>query len=375
MLPSSPTLSPAERLAGLLARAGAPLVGCAVALERERRATGRAPTKAERLAAIRQLRASAGLALRNDRALDLLGDAMGLVRSGREARQARRYCPPYRRPLLKGHPGVGWQAPPIQVEPAPWEQGPPAARHAGTVARLVTARLPTVVRTGAPGGDVTRVRLTDDPNAVGVTVELGKSHNVYRGEFTGWAARSVHRTVTVDRRYLSQVHGRPGLATAGGLLTLAAVAVEGDHGPGVALYRARWAAPGRGYGIVTRDGYIAVAGGHDYHADSADAALAGLRRKRRAARPAPSPEAAEAATARRRERHVARLERRHGGHPVSLADSTAVGNCIAGTLAWCARVGLDAAAPVPRRAVIAGWRREPRPEAYRVLAYLARRLR
>jgi len=237
---------------------------------------------------------------------------------------------------------------------------------------VLRARNEAGIRFGAAGGHSDEVRFTEDPSRVGYFVYMGVNYDTYRGQYKGWAAREDHHKITVPKGWRLQVEKR-GLAVLDGMLTLDAVRFDLRSPEGVAVYSAVWARQGRGYSVVTEHGYIAVAAGESYHAETPKKAVRGLERKlgvrfeyaRWLTLPAQT--------------FIERVRKRAGGRPieVTLDDARKTGSCEFGIRNWCWQTGLpyeigraplddvlDAYARVPvceaRLAIVHALRRERR---------------
>lgn len=249
--------------------------------------------------------------------------------------------------------------------PQKYYTGTPAQRLDALRKRTVWRSAP--LRSGAAGGSSHTVTLTDDPAAVGYRVVVSENRDTYRGRFKGWAAREDHHRIVVPADWRVRVLRR-GLANLSGLFTLDAQPLEVPTPQGVTVYRATWAAQGRGYDVTTHRGYIAH--GHDehYHADTPEAALAGLRRKLKAhfgeiGAPLTVVEFAAWARSKATPRAVVRV-----------TDARRVGACEYGIRSWCHRVGLPyEVGEAPMADVIAAYEREPQREARAAILLALRR--
>lgn len=163
--------------------------------------------------------------------------------------------------------------------------------------------------------------------------EVGMTAETSRGD--QYSRRCTYRktdgsyTVRAQAGWNLTVRAR-GLANPAGLLTLVALPVECDQ-PGEEIFRAKWAAPSRGFSVKVTEGFIVRRENGDLaHAATIGAARAILGRRE---------------SERRASRHLARLrDLLTRGEPGELAgivvtvrDSTAAGNCLAGTRAWVDR--------------------------------------
>lgn len=228
-----------------------------------------------------------------------------------------------------------------------------------TARREEAIRAASPMREGAAGGSSVTVTLTGDPSEVHYKVVTLSNRDTYRGRFKGWAATEDHHYITVPADWRTRVQAR-GLADLSGLFTLDAQALETPAPEGVVVYRATWAAQGRGYSVTTHRGYIAhhADDGAHFHADTAAGALAGLTRKmgRRAleiAAPTATSDFAEWARARAAK-----------GARVRVSDARRIGACEYGIRSWCHRVGLPyEAGSAPIGSVIAAYIQEPQREA------------
>lgn len=227
------------------------------------------------------------------------------------------------------------------------------------------------LREGAAGGTTFTVALTRDPSAVSYSVTIGANRDTYKGRYKGWAAREDHHRVVVPHGWLTRVYRR-GLACVDGMLTLDAAPL--DHAPeGVALYAAVWAEQGRGYEVHTRRGVLAIAAdGTAYHGADARAAVQGLQRKLTGRRLAAEWAALVSASQDRFRAAVAP----HADLLVLVADARAIGACEYGIRSWCNTVGIEYEAGATTLAdVLAGYERQPAPEARAAILHALRRAR
>lgn len=247
----------------------------------------------------------------------------------------------------------------------------------GTLEERLQRRTQRLLRAGSPmredaaGGTTYSVDLTRDPRQVRYTVTLSANRDTYRGRYKGWAAREDHHHVTVPHGWLARVHGR-GLTVIDGLLTLDAAPL--DHAPdGIRLYAAVWAEQGRGYEVHTRSGVIALADdGIAYHGLDAEQAVRGLARKLTGRRLSAEWAALSAASIDRFRAAVAP----HADVLVRVSDARAIGACEYGIRSWCNAVGLDYEAGAATLAdVLAGYQRQPAPEARAAIIHALRRAR
>jgi len=120
------------------------------------------------------------------------------------------------------------------------------------------------------------------------------------------------------------------LAYVHGMLTLAALPVESEIS-GEEIFRAKWAAKGRGFSVNVHEGFIIRRENGDIaHGKTIGAARSILGRRE---------------NERRISRHLDKLRKRLmsgdagdlGGTVVTIRDSLAAGNCRAGTMAWVDR--------------------------------------
>lgn len=249
----------------------------------------------------------------------------------------------------------------------------PAGSLEDRLRRRTTALLRSTspLREGAAGGTTYVVELTRDPAAVRYTVTIGTNRDTYKGRYKGWAAREDHHRLVVPHGWLARVYRR-GLACVDGMLTLDAAPL--DHAPdGIALYAAVWAEQGRGYEVHTRRGVLAIAAdGTAYHGADARAAVQGLQRKLGAGRLSAEWSALVAASTEKFRAAVAP----HADLLVRVADARAIGACEYGIRSWCATVGLDYDAGAATLAqVLAGYERQPAPEARAAILHALRRAR
>ena len=309
--------------------------------------------------------------------------AAGAIRAARRERGMRRiiaglgYVPisPCGYRILTAECGqstVTWRQPRHGTpgrKPVRLPRGSLAERLRERTSRLIWAASP--LRHGAAGGTTHEVRLTRDPSEVGYRVSILGNRDTYRGRYKGWVAREDHHLITVPHGWLVRVHTR-GLTVIDGLLTLDAAPL--DNAPdGVRLYSAVWAEQGRGYEVHTRRGVIAIAAdGTAYHGADVDKALRGLARKTGNQRL--RDEWAELASA-SIERFRAAVAP-YGNLMVRVSDARAIGACEYGIRSWCATVGLDYDAGAATLAqVLAGYERQPAPEARAAILHALRRAR
>lgn len=244
--------------------------------------------------------------------------------------------------------------------------GPLADRLQNRTRETVLQALHVALDLHVSGSESYSVTLTTDPRAVTAVAETDRDwDNRYRGAYKGFAKTKLDCAITVPRAWLSRVYRR-GLATAGGMLTLDAQALDCRE-PGTEVYAATWARQGRGKSLVVVTGYIARSRGAEYHGASYLTAVAGLRRKLRT--PA---EAAESAA-----RTVAAFAARWSTSTLlcSVADARAIGACEYGIRSWCHAVGLSAELDLgyaTAAQLAAGYQLRPLPEVRQTILYAAR---
>lgn len=140
-----------------------------------------------------------------------------------------------------------------------------------------------------------------------------------------WQGRNLDVCLTVHEDWERTVESE-GIATAGGMLTLAAQRVSDG------VWHAKWLRQGRGFEVITEKGYIARAADGSYaHAKTLDAALR-LARQR----------VAQGREITQIYEHLktlapAEIAERYGHIRVSVADSIRGGNCKSGTHHWIER--------------------------------------
>jgi len=184
----------------------------------------------------------------------------------------------------------------------------------------------------AGGEHEVRVRVADDrrPDCGGWADKAWSSNGKWSG------SNSVH-SITVRSDWESEVFGR-GLAVVDGLFTLDAHPVEVPDsvaGDVVELYDATWAVQSKGVGVRSERGLIAVSDeGWRFHASSTRALRRGYNRR---ARQEADAEVARLSSTRDAEEFLARLEEGERHLEVTLADSSAAGNCSTGSRDWAAR--------------------------------------
>lgn len=227
-------------------------------------------------------------------------------------------------------------------------------------------------RHGAAGGSSMEVVLTRDPALVGYKVEMGKNWNTYRGSYKGWSANEDHHTITVPYDWRVRVDRR-GLDVLDGMMTLDASPMDGAP-EGIELFAAKWAAQGRGFEVKTARGVIArtVDRRYSYHGRNAADAVSGIARKMRSVvRVQKLGELARLTVDQFAERVAP-----HADIIVTLADARAVGACDYGIRSWCNEVGLDYdKGRETLAAIVAGYKRDPRPEARAAILHAIQRTR
>lgn len=229
----------------------------------------------------------------------------------------------------------------------------------------VRAEARRLFRYGASGGHSMTVTFADSAGEVDYCVSMDRNWNTYAGKFKGWAANEDHHHLCVPADWRRRVFAR-GLATAGGMMTLDAHALEpaGE----VHLFAATWASQGRGYDVRVHRGFIAVEGDEHYHAETVEAALRGLRRK---ARPRRTCYEDYESTV---DEFSTRYAKCTGA--VTLQDARNTGSCEYGIRSWCERVGLDyELEEAPLQAVLNAFRLVPQVEVRRAVVHAVRRIR
>lgn len=223
-------------------------------------------------------------------------------------------------------------------------------------------------RHGAAGGTSMQVGFAASTAAVGYQVIIDSNRDTYRGSFKGWAATEDHHRITVPKDWRIRVRRR-GLAVLGGLMTLDAHPLPSSAG--VELYAAVWASQGRGYGVNTHRGFIAVSGDESFHAEAIDDALKGLNRKIRAQGREPVISSLEVDV----DAFIQRFSK-YKNVPVSISHARESGSCEFGILSWCESVGIDPDDyEVPMSVVLEGFRKLPLVEVRRAVMFAVREAR
>jgi len=144
------------------------------------------------------------------------------------------------------------------------------------ILNLVEKSYHEVLRSPASGHGSITAKLIKDNKDIIIYITESTDWNLYKGSFKGWAADVYDISVRIQRNWKTLVYDR-GLATAGGMLTLAARKVS--ESGGITAYKSKWARQSRGYSTCIDNGYIATDGIIHYHASTKDKALAGIKRK------------------------------------------------------------------------------------------------
>jgi len=219
-----------------------------------------------------------------------------------------------------------------------------------------------VLRSPASGHGSITAKLIKDSKDITIYITESTDWNLYRGSFKGWAADVYDISVRVQRNWKKLVYDR-GLATAGGMLTLAARKVS--ESGGITIYKATWSRQSRGYSTHIDHGYIATDGIVHYHASTKAKALAGIHRKIK------SVAISEGMPIDKIEQFCARYIKK--GFYVSLDDARKVGACEPGIESWCAKNNIDIdRKQIPATEAIAAYRNNPIAEARAAILYAAR---
>ena len=225
---------------------------------------------------------------------------------------------------------------------------------------LVLSAYLKVLRVPKKGHGSVKARFADYDARISIVEST--DWNLYKGSFKGWAAGVHSIYVYVPRSWKKTVYDR-GLATAGGMLTLAARKVS--ESGGITVYKSKWASQSRGYSSNYRRGYIATDGIVHYHASTKDKALAGIRRKIK------SVAISEDMSIDKIEQFCARYIKK--GFYVSLDDARKVGACRLGIKAWCVKNNIDMDRKrITATEAIAAYRNHPITEARAAILYAAR---
>lgn len=236
-------------------------------------------------------------------------------------------------------------------------------------ARKVQEVAESLFRYGAAGGCSFQVTFVAKSSDVRYRVIIDSNRDTYRGQFKGWSATEDHHRISVPHDWGTRVFAHD-LEELDGMMTLDAHRLMSPDG--VALYAATWAAQSRGYSVTTHRGFIAIAGGLSFHADTAEHALKGIRRKVAAAgRPA---------RARVSPLHLAVEEfvKRYQRYDVTvdLDDARDSGSCEYGIRTWCEAVGLDyEEGEAPIAAILDAFKRRPQVEVRLAVLHAIRRHR
>lgn len=307
-----------------------------------------------------------------------------LVQALKDLNKARREAPAQRLARRLGYWPIApqlrdWAATPVRVATRKPTHGTPGSLKGGSAPRatlpigtpaqrLQDLREGRIAKTyerqyrTATHGDIL-VHLTTDPTAVGIRQVEGTDWDLYRGAHKGRPARTQDTHITAPTTWRDRVL-RHGLAVVDGMMTLDAALIEAQ---GCELFAATWLVQGRGTTTSAARGYIARADGATYHGATIDQAISGLTKKRRALQFVAKLADTEG---------LADLAAAHGAARVTLGDARAVGACEYGTRSWCHAVGIDYdAGQTTLAAVLAGYHREPRPEARAVILRVLRRQR
>lgn len=265
----------------------------------------------------------------------------------------------------------------LQSLPRPNGKHGPVLLPEGTVTeRLTAVRIAAMTETaqrfmrwGAAGGSYFSIRFTTEHQAPNYEVNISYNRDTYRGRFKGWRATEDNHLIRVPADWRVRIKRR-GLAEFNGLLTLDARQVFNVGG--YEVYAATWARQGRGFSVVTEQGFIARTGEHAFHAVSAEKAVAGLHRKLRALQRTRHQGANGAVN--QIDAFVRRYRR--ASCEVTLDDARDSGSCESGIRAWCETVGIDIErGSIPVVEVLAAYRKAPWVEARLAILHAVRRFR
>ena len=210
------------------------------------------------------------------------------------------------------------------------------------------------------------VKFTDEPAEIGVTSWTETDWNVYRGQFKGWAYRTVNTRITLPRLWYNRVY-RHGLHNLDDMMCLDATPLDGAPS-GVELYAAKWLVQSKGYSVRIESGVIARRNDLAYHSKDAAGALRGLRKKLAIS------ERWSAVRGLPLESLVNSIGKAVQGWTISVSDARKMGACEFGIRHWCEVVGLDySAGSASFFEVYQAYIRHPAKEARAVLLDAIRR--
>lgn len=246
--------------------------------------------------------------------------------------------------------------------------GQPTTRLTALRERTIEAYAQDMFRHGAPGGSSFTLKFAASTNEVDYYVDLGTDWNVYSGAFKGWAANVDCHKICIPADWRVRVE-RKGLANLGGMMTLDALPMEAPAG--IELFAAVWACQGRGYSIKAERGFIVVAGGESFHAETSEKAIAGLLRKHSSGKKRLATIADMSASV-----DAFIFKYSNFAVNVSLDDARKSGSCEYGIRSWCESVGIDIdRGHVPMVELLDGFRKMPLTEVRRAVLHAVRGVR